>query len=229
LRIAILPAACVLALASTSGCGGARAAHGASAAVVAHPRTRDAKTLGDYDRDDLFHDARFDDADNDDPSGNGGTVREDGDNDVDGRPGRLYDGDDDAVRHFGRLASPADARAIATLVKRYYSFAALDDGAGVCSLMVKTMADTVAEDLGQPPGPPQLRGHTCAIVMGKVFRHNRSLLGVYETDLQIIRAGVEGNRALVVLGFGKLPARQIVAVRDRGEWRLAARVDSEMP
>ena len=48
-------------------------------------------------------------------------------------------------------------------------------------------------------------------------------------QVSVLRVGVEGNRALVVLGFAKLPARQIVAIRERGEWRLDARVDSELP
>lgn len=180
---------------------------------------------GDYDGDDHSGE-HYGDADNDDSNR---PKDRDRDNDSDSNGRSYYDGDDDSVRDFGHAANTADRRAITSVVERYYAAVAREDGATACSVIVSSLANTVPEDLGRPPGPDFARGNTCAVVMSKVFREFGRQLRAYAARLEVTGVRLEGDHGVAVLGFKSLPGRQIRVAREGGVWKMDALLDSELP
>lgn len=204
-------------------CGDAHRGNGASVAYSTVPMLR--HFGGDYDPDD--YNGHENDGDNDDSN-----EPRDRDNDFDGNNSNnkiYYDSDDTRIRAFGHAPSVTDRRAITRLVKHYFAVAATEDGQTACSMIVASMARAVPEDLGQPPGPPYLRGKTCAAVMSKLFKQNRRQLTVYSTMLEVTGVRLDRNRGVAVLGFTALPGRQIQVVREHGTWKIDALLDRELP
>ena len=78
-----------------------------------------------------------------------------------------YDSDDNSIHFFGHAAGAAEERTATAFVKRYYAAAAAGNGARACSLLSTEIAGSVVEQYGRPPGPPGLRGTSCAVVMSK--------------------------------------------------------------
>jgi hypothetical protein len=206
---------------SVIACGGESKRSG-SATIPNDTRTQ-SSIYGDYDGDDH---SRFgsEDGDSDD---NG--KPKDGDNDTDNSSGSYYDSDDDSVRHYGHAADTSDRSAIAALVKRYYAAAATEDGAAACSMILSNLVRSVPRDLGRPPGPPYLRGNTCAIVMSKIFKEHHLQLAAYAGGLEVTGVRVDHDHGLAVLGFKTLPGRQIRVAREARAWKLEALLDSELP
>jgi hypothetical protein len=176
---------------------------------------------GDYDNDD--YERRSNDADNDDLP-----KPRDVDNDADHGKGGHFDADDRAVLGFGRAASPADRRAIAALVERYYRVAAARDGARGCAMIVASLSKSLPEVLGGPAGLSYLSGKTCAQVLTKVFRQNHRQMAVFATGLRVSAVRMRGREAIVVMTFRRLPARQLRVVREDGAWKIGALLDAEL-
>jgi hypothetical protein len=129
-----------------------------------------------------------------------------------------YDGDDGNIRYYGQAASTSDARAIMTLLTRYYAAAATEDGARACALTYFLDVETLPEQYGQPPGPLWLRGaKTCPAVLSRVFRHFHSLL---TPRVEVTAVRVSGDRADVLVGFTTLPAGFVKARREGGVWKI---------
>lgn len=137
-----------------------------------------------------------------------------------------YDGDDSAISASGRAASPAEERAIAALVKRYYAAAAASDGAKACRLIYSTLEEAIPEDYGQPPGPAYSRGKTCAVVMSKTFAHAHSQLA---GGFAVTGVRVEGKEAHALLGSRTLPASFILLRRERGAWKIYELLGQPLP
>jgi hypothetical protein len=151
-----------------------------------------------------------------------------GDEDGDEVGGRgYYDSDDDTIRHFGHVASAADARAIRGLVGRYYAAAAAGDGKGACALTRPLSRETIPEEYGRPPGPPYLRGvSTCARLLSLVFGRFHALLSV-PPQVQAVR--VEGDHADALVGFRAIAAGLVKARRERGVWEIEGLLASPLP
>jgi hypothetical protein len=139
------------------------------------------------------------------------------------------DADDDGVLLFGQAAGAADTRAVTALVKRYYAAAAASDGATGCSLLYSTIAGTVVENYGQPPGPPALRGGSCAVVMSKLFKQHRRQLAAEVATMQVTGVRVKGDQGLALLNFGSPPERHMLVRRERGAWKIGVFLDIGMP
>jgi hypothetical protein len=134
-----------------------------------------------------------------------------------------HNDDDGHVLDFGHLASPSDRQASVALVKSYFAAAAAEDGAKACSLLVPAIAESVVEDYGHTEG---LTGTTCAMVLSKLFKQHHRLLAVKSSNLEIMRVGIEGTRALVAMNFSKIPeARQITERRVGSTWRIVDLLD----
>lgn len=145
------------------------------------------------------------------------THNNDRDNDGD------HNDDDGKVLYFGHPAAPADRRDSVALVTGYFSAAAAEDGARACTMLVPFIAESVPEDYGHTPG---LEGHTCAAVLTKLFRVHHPELVMKQATLRIMTVRVEGDRALVVFDFPKIPeVRQITERRVNGRWRLLDLLD----
>lgn len=127
---------------------------------------------------------------------------------------------------YGHPASAADKRAVTALVKRYYTAAAAGNGARACSLIYSLFAEDIPEVYGEPPGPPALRGSTCATVMSKLFRQNHHQLMVDLAELKVTDVRVKRRHALALLGFKTTPPRDIRVHRERGAWKIDEVLDS---
>lgn len=215
--------AIVLLCLSVAGCGSVGKGTVAVTTVASQAAPTERTITGDYDNDDYGGDAYYGDADNDDHRPT------DRDNDSDNSTGSYYDSDDNSVRYFGHAADSADRYAITALIKHYYALAVAQDGVAGCSLIISGIARSIPGDLGRPPGPPYLRGDTCAAVLSKVFKENRRQLAAYAAALQVTGVRVAGNRALAVLGFKTLPGRQFHLAREGNAWKLEGLLDSELP
>jgi hypothetical protein len=135
---------------------------------------------------------------------------------------------------FGHEASPADWRAVAALVKRYYEVALSGDGARGCTMIYSTIAESLAEDYGseggQPPGPPYMHGKSCPVIMTGLFRHFHPLLAVEVPKLRVLRVRMEEHHGVALLGFGDhLADRTISFVREGHAWKLSQLTDIELP
>lgn len=140
------------------------------------------------------------------------------DNDGDGDNGN----DDD---RWGSAASSTDRRAVVALVKRYYAVAAAGDGAQGCALIYSLLAEEIPELYGEPPGPPSLRGGTCAVVMSKVYRQKHRQLVAKVAMIDVIGVRVKRLRGLALLRFKGGPERDIPVHREHRAWRIAALLD----
>jgi hypothetical protein len=123
---------------------------------------------------------------------------------------------------YKHSASPADRRAITALVKRYYVAAAADNGAEACGMMYSILAESIPETYGRPPGPPELRGKTCAVVMSKLFKHVAGqpppvLAATKVTGMHLV--GV--RKGLVELHSTAMSIGEIEVERERGVWKIA--------
>lgn len=161
-------------------------------------------------------------------AGLGSAPRPLGDEDGDGAGASGYfDLDDGAVRHFGHAADARDARAIATLVGRYYAAAAADDGARACSLLYWLVAESLPEEYARPPGPLYLKGaDSCPALLTRVFVHFHGQLSVAP---KVVAVRVAGDRADALLGWPALPAGYIEARREGSAWKLARQLADPLP
>ncbi len=141
------------------------------------------------------------------------------DNDGDG------DNSDDDIR-WGNAASAAERQAVITLVRRYYALAAASNGAAGCSLIYSLLAEEIPELYGEPPGPPSLRGGTCAVVMSELFKHKHRQLVADSATLEVIGVRVKRLRGLALLHFAGSPERDIPVHREHRAWRIDALLDS---
>jgi len=168
--------------------------------------------------------------DNDDDNARTGDSDEDGDNnkdkDKDSRTdyksnnnSSYHDGDDEILIGLGHAASVAEGRRVAAVVRRYYTAAAAADGKEACRLMYPVLAKAIPEDEGKAPGPADIRGTTCPVVMSKVFKH----LPSNEKDLATVKVTevrIDGDEAHALLGSKTMPASFIILQRDGRAWKV---------
>jgi hypothetical protein len=155
--------------------------------------------------------------------------RRDGDGDRDNSSQSYYDSDDNDIIKFGRLASQADSRTVAAMVRRYYTVASASDGTKACGIIYSLLSESIAEEYGQLPGPPSLRGKSCAVVMSKLFKqHHRQLVADLAT-FKVLGVRTNGKRGYALLGLHSRPERYINIHREFGSWKIYALLDSGLP
>lgn len=151
-----------------------------------------------------------------------------GDDDYDDVYGS-YDNDNSGVVSYGRSAGRTEKQAIVKLVERYYAAAAAADGGLGCALLFSRLAKAIPQEYGRPPGPPGLRGRTCAVVMSKVFRQVHLQVTHDVAVLQVRGVRVEGHHALVLLRFGRLSEERAIAVEREGSvWKVDGLLDRRL-
>ncbi|HXQ01079.1 MAG TPA: hypothetical protein VN845_13570 [Solirubrobacteraceae bacterium] len=147
---------------------------------------------------------------------------QDGDNDPDDRraPGFVND-EESLFATYGRGASPADTRAIATLVKRYLSAAASGDGAKACAFLDAPLArELVAAGSKE----------SCATVLPALFERQHPRLTASDVaTMAVISVHVKGNVGLAELGFRTLPEQELIAEREGHIWKIDALLGNYMP
>lgn len=137
-----------------------------------------------------------------------------------------HDEDDSYIVNYGHPANPADRQAITTLVRRYYAAAVADDGAAACSMLTPTFVKAIPGDYGRYPGPPYLRGKTCATVMTKMMRHSQAQAS---NDFAVTAVRSHENVAYALIGSTVLPASFLQLERVGGSWRVSSLLGSALP
>jgi hypothetical protein len=154
----------------------------------------------------------------------------DRDNDADSDGTTRYDSDDSSVLDYGHAATASDKRQIATLIRRYYTADAEEDGAKACSMLYSTFAEAVPEDYGtSPPGPPWARGTTCATVLNLFFKHTHAEIAARLPKLMVSRVRLDGRQGIVVMSFDAMSDREIHVQREGHIWKILSLVDKELP
>jgi hypothetical protein len=156
----------------------------------------------------------------------------DGDGDDGGHPHNDYD--DHRIRDYGHAASTAEVRAVTTLVKRYYTAAAADDGTVACSLIYSRFTknpgftDAIPSAYVPVPGSAVLRGKSCAQVASLLFGLDHQQLAE-EVTVQMTSLRIDGIHGLALLGFKSTPERWIPVDRESNAWKIGAFLDNEVP
>lgn len=152
-----------------------------------------------------------------------------GDQDGDSSDESAFDKDDSFITTFGHAAGPADSRAITSLVKRYYAAIAKDDGATACKLLFFLITESAPETYGQTAFDAAAgRGKSCGPVMSKVFSKSHRQLVEENRHLSVIAIRIQRKRAWVLLRFGPLSVRRLVAYREGDSWKVGELLDTEL-
>jgi hypothetical protein len=129
---------------------------------------------------------------------------------------------------YGHPANAADMRAIALLLKRYYTAAAADDGKTACSLLYSLLAEEIPELYGEPPGPKALKGKTCAVVMAKFFKQHEKQLPSQAVSINVTTVRIKRLRGLAIMSFKSMPRRDIAVHREHKVWKVGELLDTEL-
>ncbi len=142
----------------------------------------------------------------------------------------VYDRDDLYIVEYGKKASSVDMHEMAVVVGRYFADAVAADGAKACGLIYSKFAEAIPEDYGtSPPGPPGLRGKTCAEVMRKFFIQKHHVLVQEERKLDVAGARTERLSGIALLGGGPPPIRHYLEMHlEHGRWKVDAMMDPEL-
>ncbi len=136
------------------------------------------------------------------------------------------DADDRATFAYGHAPSATEARAVASVVERYYADAAAGNGAAACSLLPPTFSRLVGQEYGRN-GPAYLRaGRTCPAVLALEFAHVHGELG---EAIRVFSVRVQGDRAQTIFSSRRLRASSIFAVREEGLWKIETLIGSPLP
>jgi hypothetical protein len=169
------------------------------------------------------------DADNPgDGDGNGDVDPEDGDSDYPVPSSyRFPDPDDRETLAFGRAASPAQRGAVAAVLQRYYAAAAAGDGTLDCSLLIRALANSAAEDYAGAGSPTYMRGaKTCPAVLERTFRQSHQEL---VAPIEVYAVRVAGSKARAVVSSKTLRASMIGLAREGGSWRVQTLLGLPLP
>jgi hypothetical protein len=143
---------------------------------------------------------------------------------------KVEDRDDEEVEHYGRAATPAEARSAAAFAKSYFATAVAENGAAACSLLSPWLSRGLGGSYEKPPNPTYLRGKTCAEVMTKLFKHRHRLMTAEAAGLQVTSVRVTAGTAFVLLAFKGIRERRFMGVERFGKtWKLEALLDSQYP
>jgi hypothetical protein len=157
-------------------------------------------------------------------------LKQDEDGDYDSPVGsHRYDKDDDQIRKYGHAADAAEARAVTAVVKGYLAAGAASNGAAACPLLFSLLAESIPEDYGQPPGPPALRGKTCAVVMSKLFGEHHAELALHDAKLKVTGVRVSGKRGWALLGVGEGSDHMLLLHREGKAWKVDQLLDEVLP
>jgi hypothetical protein len=138
----------------------------------------------------------------------------------DTRHSSSFPGTDDDAPHYGYPAGEADRRAVSRLVKAYYASAAADDGTAACALIISTLARSVAEDYGRPPGPPAIRGNSCHVVMTKLFRRIPHQPASVLAKTRVTGVRIYHDRGFALLHSSAMAHGEVAVGREGKRWKL---------
>lgn len=161
----------------------------------------------------------------------GGYSRLDGDSDVDDihPPQHEHYDDGPLLSRYGGRAGPADAIAIAALVKAYYAASAAGEAARACSLLSASLAGGLA---AETEGGTGAQGSSAACAKGfapQLAEQHARLVAEDPASMRIEAVYAEGVSALAVYALKTTPESEIVLTREGGAWKIDALFGSYMP
>lgn len=140
------------------------------------------------------------------------------------------DADDRRYTAYGHPATQRDARAIATVVDRYYSATDAGDGRKACLLMTAGLAQAIAAKYPSPPqiqmasaraGAPERRvkpeRRTCSSGMAFLFAHFPNQL---RARVVVVGVRVLDRHAYALVGSRNIRASFVTLYREPGGWRV---------
>ncbi len=154
-----------------------------------------------------------------------GYSKRDGDSDFD--DAEHYDGhppNDDLglLASYGPKASPAVMRAVASLIKRYYTASAAANAPTACSLLSANLAAGIATTSDGASS-------ACAAAMSQLLAQQHArLVGENPATMAVTTVHVKGNLGLAALSFKTAPEAEIVVEREAGKWKIDALFDTTM-
>jgi hypothetical protein len=161
--------------------------------------------------------------------GTGTYMRDDEDADNDDRPYPLAGvekTDSLSPVTLGKQADPADTRAVAALVKRYYAVAAAGDGVAACSMLDRALVSGFA---GSQEGQAQGSAKACAAVVSPLLAAQRETFAADNVaTLTVIDVRVKGTEGIAAVGFTSAPVRWMLIKREGGGWKIASLDDMGM-
>lgn len=159
-----------------------------------------------------------------------GFLRKDGDDDNDDERPRAEGGvndDQSLLASYDHRASPADARAVSTLVRRYYAVSVAGNGADACALLAADLARGLATEQGRAAQGP---GGSCAAAISPLLaQQHQHLAAEGPSTMTLIALYAKGDLGLAVLGFRSAPESTIGVAREGRAWRIDALFDSLVP
>jgi hypothetical protein len=160
-------------------------------------------------------------------------LKRDDDGTYDDKGGSSYyahhpDDDEIFLAEYGKEADPTDKREITKVVMRYYEAAGAGDGAKACALLAPSLAKATVEVHGQGAGSGS-SGNKCAAILTTMFKRQRAeLLADEIATMRVFDIHVKNNVGVAVLGFRRVPERQILVAREGSRWTIDALLDGEM-
>jgi hypothetical protein len=159
----------------------------------------------------------------------GGYSKNDGDRDYDDDAhyrGSPPNDDRSLLVGYGPRASPAEVRAVTSVVKRYYVASLAGNGAAACSLLTASLAGGLAAGYSQPNHGST---HTCAAVLSPLLaQQHQRLLDEDVSTMGVTAVHVKGTLGLAVLGFKTAPEGEIPLEREGHSWKVAALFGGDM-
>lgn len=147
----------------------------------------------------------------------------DGDRDAnDAGAGEPYDHDDASLRDYGHPAGTRVAKAVESVITRYYGAIAANDGASACSLISAALASGFSQASGVAGG----NGNgSCSRGLPSSVRQSMERSVAELTAINIFSVRVDGNRAVVFLELSTSEIRLIQMEKEGGGWKLSTLLD----
>jgi len=126
------------------------------------------------------------------------------------------------LESYGKRISPTEERVTATLVKRYYTAAAVSDGARTCALLDAGLVAGLTEGQNQTT---QSSNTNCATIASTLLKQQHKRLAADKVaSLVVIQVRAQGNLGLAVVGFKTTPVSEILLKRQQNKWKIGAEV-----
>lgn len=145
----------------------------------------------------------------------------------DDRPGAdRRDPDNDQTMTGGRAPTAAEARAIISLIRRYYAYAAVGNVAGACSLIYAPLLESLSEGRRDVVGS---RAARCRQVLSTQFANRHTELVADLSSQTVIETRIRQRQALVRVLFAGRRDR-LIRVHGQGtNWKLDDALDAGSP
>lgn len=158
-----------------------------------------------------------------------GYLNDDGDEDFDDMPhynGHPPDDDLKLLASYGPKASSEETRAIASVIKRYYTASLAGNGTVACSLLSSSLASGLASTQSQAG---QGGAGACAGKISPLLKQQHAhLLSENVATMRVASVHAKGGTGLAVLQFKTAPESELALEREGRVWKVNALFDTDL-